>query len=181
MLMDIKCSMVPSVQVNLRFDDRSEKHVVLSKGDLVYVEYNANGCRKKIEGKVIKISAYGEEPRSWYIVIDGSDDFASEQAKFSPMSILDVEILRKADTLETVKTVYGRESVPYLRIVNGRLQWSKDSFEWHPVVIDDRDIIEDQEGTVPLNPVCHHHGHHEDDDNTTCGDTDDDTLEDAVY
>ena len=34
MLMDIKCSMVPSIAVNLRFDDQSEKHAVVSVGDL---------------------------------------------------------------------------------------------------------------------------------------------------
>ena len=185
MLMDIKCSMVPSIAVNLRFDDQSEKHAVVSVGDLVDVIYNANGCRKEIQGKVIKVNACGEDPRSWYIIVDGSDDFESQKAKFSPMSILDIEILRKADTLNVVQTVIGDHAVPYLRIVHGRLQWSIDSFNWMPIVIDDRNIIEDQEGTVPIvPPPCppphQYHHHHRCDDETVCGCNDDD-LEDANY
>lgn len=184
MLMDIKCSMVPSIMVNLRFDDQSEKHALVSTGDLIYVEYNANGCRKAIEGKVIKVSACGENPKSWYIVVDGSDDFASQQAKFSPMSILDIEILRKAGTLEVVQTISGDHAVPYLRIVHGRLQWSIDSFTWYPIVIDDRDIIEDQEGTVPIAPPPFpgpHHHHHHDDEPHTCGQESSDEIEDANH
>lgn len=190
MLMDIKCSMVPSIKVHLRFDDHSEKCALISVGDLVYVEYNANGCRKVIEGKVIKIRAYGEDPKSWYIVVDGSDDFESQQTKFSPMSILDIEILRKAGTLEFVQTVSGEYAIPYLRIVKGRLQYSVDSFDWKPIRIDNRDIIEDQEGTVPINPPCPHHHHednfHDDCGSHTCGIADDgedeyDGIEDADW
>lgn len=184
MLMDIKCSMVPSIKVQLRFDDHSEKYALVSVGDLVWAQYNANGCRKTIEGKVIKVCAYGEDPKSWYIVIDGSDDFESQQAKFSPMSILDIEILRKAGTLDSVQTVSGDYAVPYLRIVKGRLQYSLDSFDWKPIRIDNRDIIEDQEGTVPIDPPpcpCPHDDFHDDCGSHTCGISDDDGIEDANW
>lgn len=187
MLMDIKCSMVPSIKVNLRFDNHAEKTVLVGYGDLVYVEYNANGCRKAIEGKVIKICAAGTDPKAWYIIVDGSDDFASQQAKFSPMSILDIEILRKAGTLDTVQTVSGPYAVPYLRIVHGRLQYSVDSFNWKPIRIDNRDIIEDQEGTVPVHPVCpcphtDEDDFHDDHGAHTCGaEPNEDGIEDANW
>ena len=87
MLMDIKCSPVTSIKVELKFDDMSTKVCVLGVGDLVDIVYNANGLRKRIEGKVLKVSAVGTDPRAWYIIVDGSDDFDSDRVKFSPMSI----------------------------------------------------------------------------------------------
>lgn len=162
MTMDVKCSAVTSIKVNLVFDDMSTKEAVIGVGDLVDITYNGNGLRRRIEGKVLKVSAVGADPHAWYIIVDGSDDFDSERARFSPMNILDVEIIRKADTLETVQTVLGIESVPYIRIVRGRLQYSKDGYNWRPIFIDRRDVIEPQEGTVPLDPPPvdpHHHDH----------------------
>jgi hypothetical protein len=84
------------------------------------------------------------------------------------MSILDVDIIRKADTLDFVRTVIGGGGVPFLRIVKGRLEWSKDCHEWFPIVVDSRDIIEDQEGTVPIAPPPHYSNN-------------DDQIEDAEY
>lgn len=152
MLMDIKCSAIASIKVDLTFDDGSRKERVVGTGDLISAEYNANGLRKRIEGKVIKVSAIGPDPKAWYIIVDGSDDFESERAKFAPTSILDLEIIRKADTLDVVQTVIGVGGVPYIRIHRGRLQWSKDGYDWRPINVDRRDIIEDAEGTMPIIP-----------------------------
>lgn len=154
MLMNIRCSAVTSIKVDLAFDDGSTKERVIGLGDLIDVEYNANGLRKRIEGKVVKISAVGTDPKAWCITVDGSDDFDSEKARFAPTSILDVEIIRKADTLNTVQTPIGYTGVPYLRVMKGRLQYSNDGFNWKPIQIDPRDIIEEAEGTVPMNPPC---------------------------
>lgn len=154
MLMDIKCSVVSSIKVNLLFDDKSTKEALIAIGDLVSIIYNANGLRKHVEGKVIKISAVGTDPKGWYIIVDGSDDFESDKVKFSPASILDVEVIRKADTLNTIQTPIGYEGVPYLRIVKGRLQYSKDGYNWRRINVDSRDIIEDAEGTVPDDGSC---------------------------
>jgi hypothetical protein len=100
------------------------------------------------------------------------------------MSILDIEILRKAATLDIVQTVSGDYAVPYLRIVHGRLQYSLDSLDWKPIRIDNRDIIEDQEGTVPINPPCPPHPHccddfHDDGGSHTCGIEDE--IQDAEW
>ena len=176
MLMNIKCTAVTSIMVNLSFDDKSTKNALIALGDLIEVEYNANGLRKHAQGKVIKISAVGTDPKGWYIIVDGSDDFDSDRVKFSPMSILDAEVIRKADTLEFVQTVVGEGGVPFLRIVNGRLQWSKDSVNWFPINVDSRDIIEDQEGTVPVPPNGMCPPPHPPVDNNT-----EDIIEDAIY
>ena len=71
MLMNIKCTAVTSIMVNLSFDDKSTKNALIALGDLIEVEYNANGLRKHAQGKVIKISAVGTDPKGWYIIVDG--------------------------------------------------------------------------------------------------------------
>lgn len=183
MLMDIKCFAVPSVRVDLTFDDGSAKDRLLGIGDLISVDWNASGVCKHMVGEITAISTAGTDPKGWYIIVDGSDDFASLRARFSPMSILDVEILRKADTVEAVRTPLGCDGVQFLRIKKGRLQYSHDGINWHFIRIDDEDIIEDQDGTVPLPPGkhCHKHRHGSD-----CGCSDpvppeDDGIEESSY
>ena len=149
MLMNIKCEAVTSVAVHLTFDDGSTKHCLIANGDLVDIEYNGNGLRKRVEGKVLRVSATGSDPKSWYIIVDGSDDFDSNQSRIAVMSILDCEIIRKANTLKIVQTPLGAEGVPYIRVIKGRLQYSKDGQKWSPIHIDNRDIIKDEEGTIP--------------------------------
>ena len=183
MLMDIKCSEVSSVLVTLTFDDGTKKENLVSIGDLVDVEYNANGMRKHVEGKVVKISTAGLDPKGWYIIVDGSDDFQCGMAKFSPMSILDLEIIRKANTMDTVQTPIDCHNLPYLRIVKGRLQWSKDGFSWLPVKIDARDVvdndIEPAEGTAPVSGSSNTSGNCG--CNTSEVSTEDDGLEEAEH
>lgn len=149
MLMNNKCSAVTSIKVELTFDDGSQKERVIGVGDLIYVEYNANGLRNRTEGRVLNVSAVGTDPKSWYIIVDGSDDFDSKKVRFSPASILDCEIIRKADTLNIVQTPIGYEGVPFIRIVKGQLQYSTDGYKWKPIIIHRRDIIEEAEGTAP--------------------------------
>ena len=131
MLMKNECSVIASIRVLLTFDDGHEKERVISTNDLVEVEYNANGLRKHIIGKVVKVSAVGTDPNGWYIIVDGSDDFDSAKARFSPTAILDVDILRKAYTLDSIQTPLDDTGIPYMRIVKGRyLQWSRDGVHW---------------------------------------------------
>ena len=171
MLLDIKCKAISSVRVHLVFDDQSIKDNLVSIGDLIDVTYNGNGLRKHIIGRVSTISTVGCDPKNWYIIVDGSDDFAKNGAKFSPMNILDLEILRKDSQDTTVKTPLGEFNCQYLRVVKGRLEYSKDGgFSWERIKIDDEDIIEPQEGTVPMignKPVI--------------PPNEDDEIEDAVY
>lgn len=189
MLLKNECYAIASIKVELTFDDGSTKTRVIGTGDLIDVLYNANGLRKRIEGVVVAVSANGSDPNKWYIIVDASDDFGSQKAKFSPKSILDVEIIRKADTLDVVQTVIGEEGVPYIRIVRGQLQYSKDGYNWRPIHIHPRDIIEPAEGGVcdhghptpgprPF-PPHPHHGCEEDGESVT--DTSDDTIDDANW
>lgn len=143
MVMDVKCSAVTSIQVVVTFDDGTKKDRLIAIGDIVDIEYNSNGLRKAIEGKVLKISAVGADPKAWYIIVDGSDQFGSAQAKFSPLQILDIEIIQKADHSTNITSPLGETNIGYLRTVDNVLQWSKDGYIWNSIV-----------GT----PVDDHHG-----------------------
>lgn len=151
MLMNIKCSAVTSVRVNLSYDDGSIKDAVIAVNDLIDVVYNANGLRKRACGRVLVVSANGPDPKNWYIIVDSSDDFDSNKARLCPLNILELEIISKGDNIGLVRTIKGDMGVPYIRIVKGRLQWSKDGASWFPINVDREDIL-DQEGTVPMPP-----------------------------
>jgi len=141
MLMDIKCSMVPSIKVCLTFDDGRKKDPTLSVGDLIDLLYNSNGLRKHIVGKIIQINTNGCDPKGWSIIVDGSDDFDSEVARLSPMSILDVDIIRKSGSTRVVSTPIDDTGVYAIRVNRGRLQYTKDGKIWFNIKIDDIDII----------------------------------------
>ena len=153
MLMDIKCSAVTSVAVNLKFDDNTTKDRIIAKDDLIEVEFNQNGVRRHVIGKVIKISCVGTDPKGWYIIVDGSDDFDSNQFRFSPMNILDVEILRRAGDTIYIESPLDSTRILSMRIVKGRLQYTQDGINWKPLKFDRRDMILDEEGTVPMGSV----------------------------
>lgn len=150
MLMNIKCTAVTSIAVHLEFDDQTSKDQVIHLNDFIEVEYNRNGCRKLFQGKVIKINAIGSDPKDWSILVDGSGDFESDQARICPMNILDLTVLVKDSDIKCVMTTNDRNSVEFLRVVKGRLQYSHDGIEWHKIIIDRRDIdpIKEEEGTA---------------------------------
>ena len=56
MLLKNTCSRITSIKVDLTFEDGQQKSRVISLYDIVDIIYNKNGCRREIEGKVIKIS-----------------------------------------------------------------------------------------------------------------------------
>ena len=162
MTLDCKVEVIQSLLVHLLFDDESTKDRKVSINDLIDVTWNGNGARKHIIGRVAVISCHGSNHNDWYMIVDGADDFASRREKISPYQILDLDVLRKADTERLVKTVQGDYAVPYLRIVKSRLQYSIDGFSWHYIQINDDDII-NEDGSVDPVPVP------------------DDGIEDAIY
>lgn len=149
MLLNINCRAVSSVEVCLKFDNETSKDVLISHGDLIDVEFNQNGLRKRIQGKVICIKTCGPDPKAWSIIVDGSDDFESTQARFSPMSILDVTILRKADSVKYIETPNDYSGIMGLRIMDNILQYTVNGYTWENVRIARPTNIKDEEGTVP--------------------------------
>jgi len=151
MLLNIKCSVVSSVKVDLTFDDGSKKDGILSIGDLVDIEYNSNGLRKRIYGRIINISAVGTDPNAWYLTVDGSDDFQAATVRFSVMGILDFTIIKKYDTINTIETPIDPTGITALKVVDGFLYYTQDGIHWHKPRIW-YDTIKPEEGTVPIMP-----------------------------
>ena len=202
MLMNIECSIVQSIKVALTFDNNKTKEREIAVGDLCYFEFNKNGKRKTIEGKVIKIAVDSTlDPRSWFIVVDGSLDFSGQMERFSPNQILDVDIIQKHDTIQYVSTPNDATRVSSIRIYNGQLQISTDDgYSWLvPVNLDGALQESDDEDTTVVEtckpkkkkkkPVYivdddedSDDSDEEEDEETDSDDTDDyDTIEDESY
>lgn len=152
MLMDIKCSTVASVAVHLTFDDNTVKDLTLAAGDLVYIEFNKNGLRRSVEGKIIKVSCVGSDPKGWYIIVDGSENYDSAQCKISVNNILDCEVIYKNSNINCIQTPKDNTGISFLRVVKGKLQYSNNGTEWHNIDMRDKDFIKDEEGTIPSVP-----------------------------
>ena len=176
MLMDIRCSMIPSIKIELVFDNGHVKIQVLGVGDLIDLFYNSNGLRKHIIGKIIQISTPGIDPKGWSIIVDGSDDFDSEVARLSPMSILDVDVIRKAGTVRCVTTPIDDTGIMGIRVNKGRLQYTRDGRQWYNIKIDDIDviskngIIDENEPGNPLQPNTPSTGEDGEEDDGVVGD-----------
>ena len=155
MLLDIKCSTVISFKVDLKYDDqRADKSVIVSVGDLVDVDFNYNGLRKCIQGRVIKLYAEGTDPKKWYMIVDSADTFDSSTYKFSPMNILDITVIMKRDALQYIASPNDYTNIKSLRIVKGMLQYTQDGINWLPIFIDPQYIIEDENYGIAGVPYC---------------------------
>lgn len=162
--MGIQCSAEPQITVRLTFDDNSVKTVTVGKGDLVDVEYNKNGVRRRIEGKIVKISTSGTQSVGWCIVIDGSGDFAAQQARITPSTILDIDIISKSECVDGIESPKGKGQIIALKEMGGRLYYTKNGYDWLPVLIDRSNVVmEPGDGPIepipfPPHPHPHHHG-----------------------
>ena len=148
MLLENNCTAIPSINVHLVFDNTIAKDVKLSKGDLICVEFNKNGCRRRQEGTIVKVNCDGNDPRAWYIILDSSNDFDSCQVKIAPTSILDVEVIKAFDAVQFIESTNDYTNIKGLKIINQVLYYTQDGISWKPVKISVQDI-EDEEGTAP--------------------------------
>jgi len=164
MLLSINCSVVSSIKVDLVFDDGSKKHGILAIGDLVDIEYNSNGLRKRIYGRIINISAQGTDPNGWYLTVDGSDDFQSTTVRFSVMGIIDFTIIKKYDTTNVVETPVDKTGVLAIKVIDGWLYYTQDGVHWFkPRTRINDNHLQQEEGTVPMGPPPVPHVHHNED------------------
>lgn len=144
MLQEIRCSTIVSFKIDLKYDDaRANKSEVVSVGDLVDVDFNYNGCRRMIQGRVIKIYAEGTDPKKWYMIVDSAEAFCSDTYKFSPMNILDITIIKKHDATQYIFSTNDYTNIKGMRVVQGQPQYTQDGVNWLPFFIDPRYIIEE--------------------------------------
>ena len=145
MLQNIKCSPIVSLQIDLTFDDcRANKSVTVAVGDLVDVDFNYNGMRRQINGKVLTIYAEGSDPKKWYMVVDSANAYSSETYKFCPMNILDITVVAKGDAIQYIASTNDYTNIKALRVVKGTLQYTQDGKIWFPILTAPQYIIEDE-------------------------------------
>ena len=161
MTMDVKCSAITSIALKLTYDDQSTKKALVAVGDLVWMVFNYNGCRREVEARVLKITANGDDPRAWMILIDSSEDFGATQYRVCPLNIIDIEVIKKAAAAKFVESPPNYTNIAGIRVVDGRLQYTQDNINWYPFRIDRRDIIMDESYGPVINDgvVTNHHPH----------------------
>ena len=102
-----------TTEINLYFDDKSEKHITLSKDDNVIVTYRSNGEKLTKNGTIkdiLPVKAYDTEGSCSYgccscnsctatgmIVLDSSKDFNSEVVNILLRDVLDIEKVSMSD------------------------------------------------------------------------------------
>lgn len=195
MLMNIECSIVQSLKVSLTFDNGKTKEREIATGDLCYFEFNKNGKRKTIEGKVTKIGLSNTvDSKSWFIIVDGSLDFSGQMERFCPNQILDVDIIQKHDTVDYVATPNDSTRITNIRLFDGCLQLSTDGgYSWVIPKNIRPPFVEDEEG-YSESPQCDHCKKHkkkkkaiiiedddEEEDDSSDEEVHDDVIEDEVY
>ena len=138
MLMNIENTVIQSIKTSLTFDNNKTKECEISVGDICSFEFNKNGRRKLIEGKVIKIFASDTiDSKSWYIIVDGSLDFAGQTERFCPNNILDVSIIQKHDQAHYISTPNDSTRITDMKLEHGRIMVSIDGgYSWLTPKID---------------------------------------------
>lgn len=164
-LLQNKSVVVPSIIIDLTFEDHVRKVFPVHVKDIIRVRYNLNGLATEIQGKVVSIFAastnysyhadgtacyhttYQTNKNGPYMVIDGSGAFDGKIANVYLCDLLDCDMIfawKDNYVVLTVPVDSERQigSVNALRTVNGILQYTPDNGEtWLNVKIDTTDDV----------------------------------------
>ena len=135
MLMDINCSAVVSIAIDLKFDCGNVKRCVIGKGDIVSIEYNNNGVRMYVYGQVTNISCYGDESKDWYLIVDGIK-ISTRQGinRFSVMNIVDCEVVVKQSENIPILTPNNTTCIKGFRFYDDYVQYTVNGIDWFNIV-----------------------------------------------
>ena len=98
MLLTNKSKLNFYVDIDLTFDDDSNKKTTLNVGDKTRIVFRYNGVKKEIQGeiksiypsRVIESNLYGTKKLSAILEIDAFDDYKSNMVKVDISDILDI-------------------------------------------------------------------------------------------
>lgn len=129
----------------LSFDDGTVKEYRLSEGDFVTIKWNHAGSVDKITGKISRIEAGTHythsinpnhlhqcdlvdtcDKRFWYIIVDASNYNDSSMKKIEIDKILDVEVLKRDESISAVTSPSGPGNITDMRINGNYLELSMD-------------------------------------------------------
>ena len=158
-LLQNKSMVIPSVVIDLTFEDHVRKVFTVHVKDIIRVVYNLNGLRTEIQGRVVSIHAastnysyhadgtacyhtgYQTNKNGPYMVIDGSGTYDGKTANVYLCDLLDCDMIYAWKENFCVLTVPADSaekigSVNALRTVDGVLQYTPDFGEtWLDVVV----------------------------------------------
>ena len=140
---------IPTVMIDLIFEDNVRKCFPVACKDIIRVTYNLNGIATTIQGRVVSINAattnysykangvcncdttYATNKNGPYIVIDGSDTYEGKTATVYLGTILDCDMIYKWSdnyvvTTPPKDTESKIESVQMIRINDGKLEVTTD-------------------------------------------------------
>ena len=140
---------VPTVMIDLLFENHVRKMFPVACKDIIRVTYNQNGIATTIQGRVTSINAatvsysykasgicnvdttYATNKNGPYIVIDGSDTYEGKTATVYLGTILDCDMIYKWSdnyivTTPPKATEEKIESVQMIRIREGKLEVTTD-------------------------------------------------------
>lgn len=148
MLLNNSVSIVQNLHIELTFDDNSKKEREIGVGDLIHVEFNENGLRKSVDGKVLKIGTGVNTVRQdgWFVIVDGSLSFAGETFRFNPNKIIDLDIIQKKHDVPYVMTTSDISRVTNIKVEDGILKVSMDNgYSWFTPNLNN--MIQEEEGS----------------------------------
>lgn len=160
MLLSNKSYIVPSVMIDLTFDDNIRKVFPVACKDIIRVTFNKNGIATTFQGRVTAISAaatsytyksdgvcnvnttFATNKNGPYITLDGSEAYEGKTAIVYLSTILDCDMIYKWSDNYIVTTPPSDsqddvQSVQMLRIKSGKLEVTTDFGEtWFPIIPD---------------------------------------------
>lgn len=148
-LLENKSIIIPTVLIDLRFEDGIRKVFPVEIRDIINVTFNKKGIATSIQGKVTSINAattnytyyadgickydttYATNKNGPYIVVDGSDTYAGKSETIYIGTIIDCDMISKWSDNFVVTTpqsdkVHNILSINQIRLNDGKLEVSTD-------------------------------------------------------
>ena len=148
-LLENKSIIIPTVLIDLRFEDGIRKVFPVAIKDIINVTFNKKGIATSIMGKVTSINAattsytyfadgicrydttYATNKNGPYIVVDGSDTYSGRSETIYLGTIIDCDMISKCSDNKVVTTLQSDKdndivAINQIRLKNGKLEVSTD-------------------------------------------------------
>ena len=186
-LLNNKSMIVPSILIDLTFEDGIYKQMLIHENDVVTISYNKDGLKCTITGRVTQIgngdyTSVGPVPRFYgssgiahydtivsrsskageYIIVDGSGEYSGKIEVVYLNTILDCKMLNKysdsASIMSPKSDCCGTQQITGMRYKNGKAQISLDYGQTWLDLVASSESSEDSETDSNNNCECQNNG-----------------------
>ena len=178
-LLENKSVIVPTVLIDLKFEDGIRKVFPVELRDIIRVSFNKSGLATTIQGKVTSINAattaytyhadgvctrdttYATNKNGPYMVIDGSGTYSGHTETVYLGTIIDCDMISKWSDNAVVTSPESDasnkiESIDQIRLRNGKFEVSTDFGEtWKEVEVSVKVNLNDDNSIEGVLPVRH--------------------------